>query len=144
YVWYQEGNAWDYITPANAPRVAVGDSIRVNAAPSGANPQGRCPLPATFELPFSQTGSYIVQATDNKDATTELSFGYGWTTAPDGGLKPDALRVWTQNKASFAPGEVIEIGVDTPHKAGKIFGQLTQRGEILHKFEAEIANGRAE
>jgi uncharacterized protein YfaS (alpha-2-macroglobulin family) len=141
FVWYEDGTSWEYkpVPPLRAPVPMDQPSVTRRAS------TGRCPAVSAFERKFPETGRYLVQVMDFKadgdtsHAATELSVGAGWSTAPDGYLKPDALRVSTrQIKDQFPPDDDVTVEIETPHKAGWVLVEVIIDGEAKHTFEAPI------
>jgi uncharacterized protein YfaS (alpha-2-macroglobulin family) len=141
FVWYKDGSSWDFTAPT-ASREPVVEHIAISSPPQLAARQGACAEPVSFPVQFDRTGNYLIVVGDDKGAITELPVSHGWTTSPDGSLKPDALRVWTQSKESFFSGDALDIKVSTPHQAGRILGQIFVNGVMKAKFEGDISDKR--
>lgn len=139
FVWYKDGGSWDFTSPSVA-REAVAERIPISSRPQLAEQTASCAEPFSFPVPFERPGNYIVVVFDDKGAITELPVSYGWTTSPNGALKPDALRVWTQAKSSFLPGEKLDISVSTPHQSGRILAQIFVNGAMKAKFDGDIGS----
>jgi uncharacterized protein YfaS (alpha-2-macroglobulin family) len=140
FVWFKDGSSWDFTSPA-ASSEPVKEHVAIPNLPQLAS-QGTCAEPLSFSVPFDRTGNYLIVVGDDKGGVTQLTFSHGWTTSPDGRLKPDALRVWTQSKESFAAGDTMDIRVSTPHHAGKILGQVFVNGVMRARFEGDISDNQ--
>jgi uncharacterized protein YfaS (alpha-2-macroglobulin family) len=143
FVWSKDSTSWEYrpVPPARVQLSRFSPTVTRPSAPM----QGSCPAVSTFEYRFDQPGRYLVEVTDDKSpedksrAITELSVGSGWTTASDGNIKPDWLRVYVvPNQAAVAPGKQLRVEIETPHEAGKVFGEILINGELKQSFESVI------
>jgi uncharacterized protein YfaS (alpha-2-macroglobulin family) len=139
FVWSYDGSSWDYVPDPAKSRTKVDDPTLSYSAQAG---QDTCAAPSFASIPLGETGNYMLEL-HGKGSTTELAVQNGWTTAQDGSLEPDALVVWVLKK-EFSQGEEVEIGVDTPYRAGTVFGELIANGTVHSTFETEIdKDGRA-
>ena len=139
YEWSKDGNSWDYVRNANSARVNPIARLSVDPAAPGTD-AAHCPNATPFQFAVDRAGSYVLVLSDESGTTTtEYYFGVGWTSQPDGAIKPDALRVRVmQGEAPFPPGSSIDITVETPHRAGVVLGELVARGRVVGRFEAPI------
>ena len=139
FVWSFDGRGWDYVPDPGKSQTHINDVVLSYDSQLAFD---SCPKPTPVSVQLGETGNYLLQL-KTKDSVTELGVHNGWTTAKDGSQEPDSLVVWVP-KRQFAKGESIEVGVDTPYRAGTVFGELIGSGEIYDTFEAEIdKQGRA-
>jgi uncharacterized protein YfaS (alpha-2-macroglobulin family) len=137
-VWQNDGTTWDYVTsPDRAPVADLQRVSRLNEPRP--NSDGNCAPTSSFTVPLKEMGSYVLEVEDDRGGSTEINFNNGISTAPDGAIRPDVLRVFATASAG-----TVRVRVETPYRAGKVFGQVFVGGTRVDTFESEAdATGKA-